>query len=60
MRRCEKHGRYGCADYECQRAESARAAGPAIEHRDTPPAETQADATTTGQPERVLDDGEGS
>lgn len=27
MRRCEKHGRYGCTDYDCQRAETARAGG---------------------------------
>lgn len=34
MRRCEQHGRFGCADYECQRAESARHSAAWIELRD--------------------------
>ncbi len=34
MRRCDKHGRFGCADYECQRAESARHAAAWVELRD--------------------------
>ncbi len=34
MRRCDLHGRFGCADYECQRAESARHAAAWVELRD--------------------------
>lgn len=34
MRRCDQHGRFGCADYECQRAESARHSTAWIELRD--------------------------
>lgn len=55
MRRCALHGHFGCATYECQRAETERnsAAWIALRNETPPPAEPagqQHDGYATGGP----------
>jgi hypothetical protein len=45
MRRCALHGRYGCANYECQRIETQR---DTIEPDDPPTPPMPADDTAGG------------